>query len=139
MDVGYFSSNLEGYPGETDKEEKDESYEKNSRLGNVGEEDTNQREQSPRVREGKEEMEKEKEKEDLSKKDVDNVEEDTRVEKNESMCKDDMGKGMDDSAGRYSRLSFLHIAKLKVDSSLQADSQMYNELMNLKIKVTKME
>ena len=123
MDVGDFSSNLEGYPsskGETSKEEMDESNDKNTRLGNVGEEDTNQSEHSLGVRDVKEVMVKEKE--ELTNKDVENVKEDTRKEKNESMGKDVMGKEKDESFGRDTRLSFLHTAKLKVDFSLQANS-----------------
>lgn len=37
------------------------------------------------------------------------------------------------------KLSFLHIVKLKVETSLQGDSWMYNELMALKKKMGKME
>ena len=40
-----------------------------------------------------------------------------------------------DSPPRDTMLSFLHTARLKADSMLQADSWVYNELMSLKNKV----
>ena len=90
MDVGDFSSNLEGYLCETSKEEMDVNNEKNIGSSNVCEEDTNQSKQSLGVREGKEVMEKEKE--ELSNKDANNVKEDTRKETKESMGKEDIMK-----------------------------------------------
>ena len=80
---------------------------------NTGEEDKNQSEQPQKASE-------EKMEEDMGKKKV-NMEEDT-------------GKEKDNPTSMGAKLSFLHIAKIKVYSSLQGDSWMYNELMTLKKK-----
>ncbi len=75
-----------------------------------------------------------KEKEDLIGKDAMNVEEDTRKEKDESTSKEETRKEKDESTSKDTMLSFLHATKLEANSSLQGDSWMYNELMNLKGK-----
>ena len=50
-----------------------------------------------------------------------------------------MEKEKDDPTGMGVTLSFLHTTKLKVDSSLQGDSWMYNELMTLKKRIGKIQ
>ena len=75
----------------------------------IGEEEKNQSEKPQNVSEENKEVDTGKEKEDI------------------------------DPTSKDAKLSFLHIAKLKVDSSLQGDSWMYNELMTLKKRMGKMQ
>ena len=102
MEMGDFSSNLDGYlgnKGETRNNEIEESLDKNVGLENIGDEDINQSGKPQKVRE-------------------ENVEEDLGKEKE---LEKDVEKGKDDPSFGV-MLSFLDIAKLKVNSSLHGDS-----------------
>ena len=119
--VGDFSSNLNGYSGSKGKsgraKDKD-SLDKNKGSKNIGEKEENQSEQPQNAGEEKIEENMGKEKENME---------------------EDMGKEKDDPICVGSTLCFLHTTKVKVDSSLQGDSWMYNELMTLKKRIGKMQ
>lgn len=98
---------------------------KNTESDNDGEEEKNLTEHPQEVREEKVDEDTEK------------MEEDTRKEKDNMEV--DMEKERYDPTSMGVTLSFLHTTKLKVDSSLQGDSWMYNELMTLKKRIGKIQ
>ena len=120
------SSNLEGYPSSKDdigKNEVEGSREKNEGSKNAGTEEY-QGGDTQRIDEENvvEELGKEK---DLGR------EEEKGMENPRENEVEDLALGIS--------LSFLDIAKIKVDSSLWRDSWIYNEIMKLKSKLCKMQ
>ena len=127
MKMGDISSNMGGYPSSKDdtrKNDVEESLDKNDGSKKIGNEGINQGGETQRFGE-------------------ENVEEELGKEKN--LGKEDAKgmeypreKKMDDPSFRVS-LSFLDIENIKSNSSLHGDSWIYNEIMNLKKKLGKVQ